>query len=55
MRDLTTGTTTLVSHDAAGTGSGNGSTVLRPAFSPDGRKVAFTSTAAASPREPEDP
>jgi uncharacterized repeat protein (TIGR01451 family) len=45
LRDLTTGTTTLVSANAAGTDSGNGQS-SRPLLSPDGRKVAFTSKAS---------
>jgi Tol biopolymer transport system component len=45
LRDLAAGTTTLVSANATGTGSGNlGSTT--PVFSPDGAKVAFTSNAS---------
>jgi uncharacterized repeat protein (TIGR01451 family) len=42
--DLATGTATLVSVNAAGTDSGNGSSI-RGAFSPDGTKVAFYSLA----------
>lgn len=55
-RDLQTGTTTLVSVNAAGTGSGNGAVSLRPdgpytattrpAISADGRFVAFRSDAS---------
>jgi Tol biopolymer transport system component len=44
VRDLATGTTTLVSIDEAGTGSGDGWSG-HPVFSPDGTKVAFTSDA----------
>src|SRR5262245_56206467 len=44
VRDLTTGTTRLVSHNAAGTGSGSGESHTA-AFSPDGTKVAFISSA----------
>jgi Tol biopolymer transport system component len=44
MRDLTTGTTTLVSTEAAGTASANGPSTS-PTFSPDGSSVAFTSRA----------
>jgi Tol biopolymer transport system component len=44
MRDLATGTTTLISAKGAGTGSGNGRS-LDAAFSPDGTKVLFTSVA----------
>lgn len=43
-RDLQTGTTVLVSKDAAGTGVANGS-IYAPTISPDGRFVAFTSPA----------
>ena len=55
VRDLTTGTTTLVTPDATGTGTGNW-TSERPVFSPDGDHVAFTSMASDlgptdSPRE----
>lgn len=44
LRDLVTGTTSLVSSDASGTGSGDGRS-LTPVLSPDGTKVAFTSLA----------
>jgi hypothetical protein len=45
MRDLVTGTTTLVSVNSAGTGSGNGAS--QNAFvTPDGRYVAFESSAS---------
>lgn len=44
LRDLTTGTTSLVSHNAAGTASANGSS-SGESFSPDGTKVLFTSSA----------
>jgi Tol biopolymer transport system component len=44
VRDRLTRTTTLVSVDAAGTGSGNGGSV-EPSISADGRYVAFTSAA----------
>jgi Tol biopolymer transport system component len=44
ISDLSTGTTTLVSHDAAGTGSGNGES-YDARFSPDGTEVAFVSSA----------
>jgi Tol biopolymer transport system component len=44
VRDLTTGTTTLVSANAAGTDSGNGASGSGD-FSPDGTKVLFTSFA----------
>ncbi len=47
VRDLQTGTTTLVSVNAAGTGSGNrGSAEQYWTISPDGRYVAFTSEAS---------
>jgi Tol biopolymer transport system component len=54
MRDLATGTTSLISVNGAGTGSGNGRS-LDAAFSPDGTRVLFTSIAddlgpADSPR-----
>jgi hypothetical protein len=45
VRDLTLGTTTLVSINSAGGNSGNGSSVL-PVISADGRFVAFTSLAS---------
>lgn len=45
MRDLATGTTTLVSHDAAGTGGSNGATT-GPVFDDDGTQLAFISTAS---------
>jgi Tol biopolymer transport system component len=44
VRDLTTGTTTLVSADASGTDSGDGASI-GPVFSPDGTKIAFNSVA----------
>jgi Tol biopolymer transport system component len=44
VRDLTTGTTRLVSANAAGTGSGNGRS-RTASFSPDGTKVLFGSDA----------
>jgi uncharacterized repeat protein (TIGR01451 family) len=43
LRDLTTGTTSLVSVNAAGTGAGNGLSGGRPTFSPDGTRIGFTS------------
>jgi Tol biopolymer transport system component len=42
VRDLTTGTTSLVSVNAAGTGSGDNDSMY-PRFSPDGTRVAFAS------------
>ena len=45
VRDLTTGTTTLVSANAAGTASGNGDS-QDPAIAADGRFVVFTSDAS---------
>ena len=42
LRDLASGTTTMVSTNAAGTDSSNGNS-MRAAFSADGTKVAFTS------------
>jgi uncharacterized repeat protein (TIGR01451 family) len=56
LRDLTTGTTTLVSVNAAGTDSGNAMSE-DPQFSPDGTKIVFTSAAddlgpTDSPRSP---
>jgi Tol biopolymer transport system component len=45
MWDLATGTTTLVSHDVAGTGASNGATT-GPVFDADGTKLAFFSTAS---------
>jgi hypothetical protein len=53
VRDLQLNTTTLVSVNHSGTGPGNGEsagtngyiTPLKPAFTPDGRYVAFISTA----------
>jgi uncharacterized repeat protein (TIGR01451 family) len=45
IRDLTTGTTSLVSVNAAGTDSGRGLSANRPTFSPDGTKVGFGSFA----------
>ena len=44
VRDLLAGTTTLVSVNSAGTASGNKDSIT-PAISPDGRFVAFYSTA----------
>jgi Tol biopolymer transport system component len=44
VRDLTTGTTTMVSANAAGTDSGN-SVSFAPTWSPDGTRVAFFSDA----------
>jgi uncharacterized repeat protein (TIGR01451 family) len=44
LRDLTTGTTSLVSVNAAGTNGGNGPSST-PVFSPDGARIAFTSQA----------
>jgi Tol biopolymer transport system component len=44
LRDVVTGTTRLVSTNAAGTDSGNGAT-RGAVFSPDGTKLAFTSRA----------
>jgi Tol biopolymer transport system component len=44
VRDLQTGTTTLVSVNAAGTAGGNGES-SNPVISPDGRYVAFVSLA----------
>ena len=44
LRDLTTGTTTLVTGNAAGTATSNGSSTLS-GVSPDGTTVAFGSTA----------
>jgi len=43
IRDLTTGTTTMASTNAAGTDSSNSNSML-PMFSADGTKIAFTST-----------
>ena len=45
VRDLQTGTTTLVSVNSVGTGSGD-SLSFGPAISPDGRFVAFVSSAS---------
>lgn len=45
VRDLTTGTTTLASANAAGTDSANGGS-RDPVFSPDGTGVAFSSNAS---------
>jgi Tol biopolymer transport system component len=45
LRDLSTGTTRLLSLNAAGTGPGNRAS-SRPVFSPDGTKVLFVSSAA---------
>lgn len=44
LHDLTTGDTTLVSVNQAGTGSGNGRSV-EPQFSADGTRIAFRSSA----------
>src|SRR6185503_16545443 len=44
VRDLIAGTTTLVSVNSNGTGSGNGHS-SKPAITPDGRWVAFESAA----------
>ena len=46
VRDLQMGTTTLVSVNRFGTGSGNGDSSDAPAISADGRFVAFSSTAS---------
>lgn len=43
VRDLTTGTTSLVSVNAAGTSAANGLSGGRPTFSPDGTRIGFTS------------
>jgi Tol biopolymer transport system component len=45
VRDLTTGTTSLVSVNEAGTASGE-QEAMYPRISPDGTKVAFTSTSS---------
>ena len=45
VRDMVTGTTTLVSINDTGTGSGNGSSI-NPMISADGRFIAFTSSAS---------
>src|SRR5262245_24869523 len=45
IRDLTTGTTSLVSANAGGTGSADGVS-LDAVFSPDGTRIAFISTAS---------
>lgn len=45
LRDLVSGTTTLVSVDAAGTDSGDGPSE-RPVFGPDASRIAFTSQAS---------
>jgi uncharacterized repeat protein (TIGR01451 family) len=45
LRDLTAGTTSLVSVNAAGTAAGDGAT-SGPAFNPDGTKIVFESDAA---------
>jgi Tol biopolymer transport system component len=45
VRDMKTGTTTLVSVNAAGTGGGNGFS-SDPSISADGRRVAFVSAAS---------
>jgi uncharacterized repeat protein (TIGR01451 family) len=41
LRDLVTGTTTLVTHNAAGTDSANGTSGFDPEFSPDGTHIVF--------------
>ena len=46
MRDLQTGTTTLVSVNRAGTNSGNRASLNPPSLSADGRFVAFQSSAS---------
>lgn len=46
VRDLQTGITTLISVNAAGTGSGNQGSEQSWTISPDGRYVAFTSEAS---------
>ena len=48
VRDMVTGTTTLVSRNNTGTGSGNGSSgyFLPPVISPDARFIAFSSDAS---------
>ena len=46
MRDLQTGTTTLVSVNRAGTNSGNRASSNQPSLSADGRFVAFQSSAS---------
>ena len=45
VRDLQTGTTTLVSVNATGSASGNGASVNFPVITPDGRYVVFASSA----------
>jgi hypothetical protein len=45
MRDLDSGTTTLVSSNTAGTDAGNSGS-HEPSFSPDGTKVVYASTAS---------
>jgi uncharacterized repeat protein (TIGR01451 family) len=45
VRDLATGTTALVSVNAAGSDGGN-QTSRQPVFSPDGTKIAFSSSAS---------
>jgi Tol biopolymer transport system component len=45
VRDLTTGTTSLVSVKGDGTDDPNNGAALQPVFSPDGTKVAFNTTA----------
>jgi Tol biopolymer transport system component len=44
-RDLGTGTTSMISVNAAGTNGGSASASRRPVFSPDGTSVAFESSA----------
>ncbi|WP_206756009.1 DUF4347 domain-containing protein, partial [Phormidium sp. FACHB-592] len=46
VRDVETGTTTLVSVNSTGTGSGNGTSIAPPSLSSDGRYVAFASRAS---------
>jgi len=46
LRDLATGTTSLVTANAAGTDSANGLTQGPPWFSPDGTKIGFTTGAS---------
>jgi Tol biopolymer transport system component len=45
LRDLTTGTTSLVSVKGDGTNDSNNGAALQPVFSPDGTKVVFATTA----------
>jgi Tol biopolymer transport system component/subtilisin-like proprotein convertase family protein len=46
VRDVQGGTTTLVSVNSSGTGSGNGTSIAPPSLSSDGRYVAFASSAS---------